>query len=84
MPHGSGRHGTRSSSRGFGHSAASATNESTSTIAAAQPNSHSGIGRLLRWTSPCADAVAGAASAATPAAAMTASQAPAHRARARC
>src|SRR5829696_5745434 len=62
-PPGSGRNGGRSSSRGRGHRAARATKEITSTIAAAQPNNHSGIGRLERWTSPCADADAGAPSA---------------------
>src|SRR3954468_16263646 len=62
MP-GSGLNGTPSSSRGFGHSTASATKETISTTAAAHANSHSGIGRLLRWTSPCADAAGGAISA---------------------
>src|SRR6476620_2861404 len=61
-PPGSGLKEWPASIRGFGHSAASATKEITSTIAAAQPHSHSGIGRLERWTSPCADAVAGSAS----------------------
>ena len=42
----------RAVSFGSGHSSASATNETTSTTAAAHPNSHSGIGRLARWTSP--------------------------------
>ena len=32
----------------LGHSTARATNETTRTSAAAQPNSHSGIGRLAR------------------------------------
>ena len=41
--------------RGSGHSTASATNETTSTIAAAQPNSHSGMGRSDRTEIPCAD-----------------------------
>src|SRR5919107_2283783 len=39
--------------RGSGHRTASATNETTSTIAAAQPNSHSGIGRSDRTDIPC-------------------------------
>ena len=34
-------------------------NETTRTAAAAQPNSHSGIGTSARWTMPCADARAG-------------------------
>ena len=55
-PPGSGRQ-PGSSSRGRGHSAASATNERQSTAAAAQPNSHSGIGRLERCTSPWAKTV---------------------------
>ena len=62
-PPGSGRHGG-SWSRGAGHRAASAANDATSTIAAAQPNSHSGIGRLVRWTSPCAYAAVGTSTAA--------------------
>ena len=36
------------------HSTASAANETTRTTAAAQQNSHSGSGRLARWTSPWA------------------------------
>ena len=52
-PPGSGRQ-PASSSRGFGHSAASATNETQSTAAAAHANSHSGIGSCERCTSPCA------------------------------
>src|SRR3954449_2675095 len=43
-----------SCSSGFGHSTASAANERTSTTAAAQPNSHLGIGRSVLPTSPCA------------------------------
>ena len=43
-----------SCSRGWGHRTARATNEMTSTTAAAQPNSHSGIGRSVRPTMPCA------------------------------
>src|SRR5215204_6680750 len=39
--------------RGSGQSTASATNETTSTIAAAHPNSHSGIGRSERTEIPC-------------------------------
>src|ERR687897_2675439 len=39
--------------RGSGHRTASATNETTSTIAAAQPNSHSGMGRSDRTEIPC-------------------------------
>src|SRR5215218_10254273 len=39
--------------RGAGHRTASATNETTSTIAAAHPNSHSGIGRSERTEIPC-------------------------------
>ena len=41
------------------HSADSATNETTSTIAAAQLNSHTGIGRSALPTIPCASAAAG-------------------------
>src|SRR3954452_24425227 len=41
-------------SSGFGQSTASAANERTSTTAAAQPNSHFGIGRSVRPTRPCA------------------------------
>ena len=41
------------------HSAESATNETTSTIAAAQLKSQTGIGRSARPTIPCAAAVAG-------------------------
>src|SRR3954452_10947830 len=41
-------------SSGLGHSTASAANESTSTTAAAQPNSHFGIGRSVLPTSPWA------------------------------
>ena len=49
---------------------ASAANEMTRTAAAPQPNSQSGIGSGLRWIGPpWADAVAGAASAATAASA---------------
>src|SRR3954463_11387436 len=43
-----------SCSSGFGHSTARAANERTSTTAAAQPNSHFGIGRSVLPTSPCA------------------------------
>src|SRR3954463_4770382 len=43
-----------SCSSGLGHSTASAANESTSTTAAAQPNSHFGIGRSVLPTSPWA------------------------------
>src|SRR5438093_2202218 len=50
--------------RGCGHSTASAANETSSTIAAAQPKSHSGIGRLARWIRPCACAAAGHTTAA--------------------
>src|SRR5215208_6845578 len=39
--------------RGSGHRTASATNETTSTMAAAQPNNHSGIGRSDRTEIPC-------------------------------
>src|SRR5215212_2450592 len=39
--------------RGSGQRTASATNETTSTMAAAQPNSHSGIGRSDRTDIPC-------------------------------
>ena len=42
------------SSRGVDHSSPSAAKETTSTTAAAQPNSHSGIGRFARWTRPWA------------------------------
>jgi hypothetical protein len=45
-PNGSGRQRVSPSSRDSGHSAASAANDTTSTSAAAQPNSHSGIGRF--------------------------------------
>jgi hypothetical protein len=45
-PQGSGRQRVSPSSRDSGHSAASAANDTTSTSAAAQPNSHSGIGRF--------------------------------------
>ena len=38
--------------RGSGHSTASATNETTRTIAAAHPNSHSGMGRSDRTEIP--------------------------------
>src|SRR3954464_14543198 len=41
-------------SSGLGHSTASAANETTSTTAAAQPNSHFGIGRSVRPTRPWA------------------------------
>src|SRR3954452_177632 len=41
-------------SSGFGHSTASAANDRTSTTAAAQPNSHFGIGRSVLPTRPCA------------------------------
>ena len=59
MPSGSGRHGGFSS-RGRGHSRASAANETTSTAAAPQANSHSSIGSGVRWIGPpCALAVAG-------------------------
>ncbi len=56
IPPGSGRQPT-CSSRGRGHSAASATNETHRTAAAAHPKSHSGIGRLERCTSPWAKTV---------------------------
>ena len=49
---------------GFGHKEPSATNESTSTIAAAQPNSQDGIGKSARPTNPCA--AAGGGSVGTP------------------
>src|SRR5215213_7989498 len=39
--------------RGSGHRTARATNETTRTIAAAQPNSHSGMGRSDRTEIPC-------------------------------
>src|SRR5215207_4255955 len=39
--------------RGSGHRTASATNETTRTIAAAHPNSHSGMGRSERTEIPC-------------------------------
>src|SRR4051795_9947914 len=39
---------------GFGHRTARAANERTSTTAAAQPNSHFGIGRSVLPTSPWA------------------------------
>src|SRR4051794_5104811 len=64
IPPGSGRQSTWPSMTGRGQSTASATNETTSTAAAAQPNSHSGIGRFARWISPCADAWAGHSAAA--------------------
>ena len=64
--------GSRTSARrrcccscGVVHIVESATNETTSTIAAAQLNSHTGIGRFARPTIPCAWALAGIASAAT-------------------
>src|SRR4051794_35297480 len=56
---------------GLGQSSARATNDTTSTTAAAQPKSHSGIGRLARWIRPCACAPSGSTSMArssTPAA----------------
>ena len=56
-----------SASTGFGHSTESATNEATRTKAAAHAKSQSGIGRSARWPMPCADAVAGTASAVSPA-----------------
>src|SRR5918995_1826902 len=52
MPPGSGRQ-PGFWRRGSGHRTASATNETTSTIAAAQPNSHSGMGRSDRTEIPC-------------------------------
>ena len=52
MPPGSGRQ-LGFWRRGSGHRTASATNETTSTIAAAQPNSHSGMGRSDRTEIPC-------------------------------
>src|SRR5215211_6682726 len=55
-PPGRGRHSSRWS-RGSGHRTASATNDTTSTIAAAQPKSHSGIGRSDRATRPCASGI---------------------------
>ena len=61
-------------SRGVGHSTASPANDATSTIAAAQPNSHSGIGRLCAGRArgprrpPGARSSAAAGAAATPAA----------------
>ena len=58
MPPGSGRHSS-SSRRGRDHSRPSAAKETTSTTAAAQPNSHSGIGRFARWTRPWACAASG-------------------------
>ncbi len=41
------------------HSVESATKETTSTIAAVQLNSHTGIGRSALPTIPCAEATAG-------------------------
>ncbi len=58
IPPGSGRQ-PGCCSRGVGHSTARPANDATSTIAAAQPNSHSGIGSVVRWTSPCASAACG-------------------------
>src|SRR3954452_12634653 len=46
-------------SRGVDHSDASATNDSTSTTAAAAANSDLGMGRSARPTSPCAKTGAG-------------------------
>src|SRR4051794_32972430 len=43
-----------SCSSGLGHSTARAANETTSTTAAAHPNSHFGIGRSVLPTRPCA------------------------------
>src|SRR3954469_12164572 len=58
---------------GFGHSTASARNDTTSTTAAPQPNSQCGSGRSARAVRPCAIAAAGhsrpAAAVTTPAAA---------------
>ena len=51
------------SSLGSRQSVASAMNDTTSTTEAAQANSHSGIGRSARPTSPCALAASGAISA---------------------
>src|SRR6185436_11587653 len=45
--------------RGVDHRAASARNETTSTVAAAAANSDLGIGRSARPTSPCAKTGAG-------------------------
>src|SRR5688500_441791 len=53
MPPGKGRQLSRWSF-GSGHRTASATNETTSTIAAATPTNHPGVGRSERATSPCA------------------------------
>src|SRR5947208_3429146 len=58
------RRSRTSCSRGVDHSADRATNETTSTIAAAHANSHAGTGRLARPEIPCA--AAGSASRISP------------------
>ena len=55
-----------SCNRGFCHRVESATKDTTSTIAAVQLNSHTGIGRSARPTMPWACALAGFSNAVTP------------------
>src|SRR5205814_529273 len=65
--------------RGVGHSVASATKETTSTTAAAQPNSQPGTGRSARPTRPCAHAAAGRPPAGSSAHAAASAAAPPRR-----